>query len=118
MARFRVQECVVDAMPELHATRAFAERHAGKVWMCFFNENQKGRPAWDHAKRIVQVNRTEALDLWRSVLRDRRWVLVHGVRRRGARSPRRGQRQRLLWVGAIPGCSYRGREASPGAVMG
>src|SRR5436309_508013 len=75
MARFRVQECVVDALPELHATRAFAGRHAGKVWMCFFNENQKGEPAWDYQKWIVQVNRTEALDLSRAVLRERRWVL-------------------------------------------
>ena len=75
MKRFRVTCCVVDAMPELHATRAFAERHSGDVFMCFFNEHQKGEPKWDHEKRLVLVNRTEAMDISRGVLRDRKRIL-------------------------------------------
>ena len=29
MKRFSIRRCVIDAMPELHATRAFAKRHSG-----------------------------------------------------------------------------------------
>jgi hypothetical protein len=79
--RFRVRACVVDAMPEIHATRDFAGRHAGKVWMCYFSEHQKGKPNWDREKRLVQVNRTEALDLSRAAIREGRRLL-----------PRRGPR--------------------------
>ena len=73
--RFRVRRCVVDAMPEIHATRDFARAHHGRVWMCYFNEHQKGQPKWDRENRIVQVNRTEILDLSRRVIRDRHRVL-------------------------------------------
>lgn len=75
MVRFRVSCCVVDAMPEIHATRAFASRHAGTVWMCYFNENQKGEPKWVGETSIVQVNRTEIMDLSRAVLRDGKRIL-------------------------------------------
>jgi hypothetical protein len=62
MSRFRISKCVIDALPEIHATRAFAERHRGQVWLNYFNENQKGSYKWDQEQHIVQVNRTEALD--------------------------------------------------------
>jgi len=43
MNRFQVERCVIDGMPETHATRKFADRHGGGVYLCFFNENQKGK---------------------------------------------------------------------------
>ena len=73
--RFRVQRCVVDAMPEIHATRDFANAHSGMVWLCYFNEHQKGEPKWDSENQIVQVNRTEAMDLSRATIRSRERVL-------------------------------------------
>ena len=69
MARFNVSTCVIDALPEIHATRAFAQRHDGRVYMNYFNEHQRGSPAWNHQDFIVQENRTEALDLSRSMIR-------------------------------------------------
>jgi hypothetical protein len=50
--------------------------------MNFFNENQRGKPAFDRDESIVRVNRTEALDASRAAIRDkkvrlpRRWALV------------------------------------------
>ncbi|MCH7780705.1 MAG: phage terminase large subunit family protein, partial [Acidobacteria bacterium] len=38
MARFNISTCVIDALPEIHATRAFAQRHDGRVYMNYFNE--------------------------------------------------------------------------------
>jgi hypothetical protein len=43
MKEFQIRHCVIDALPETHATREFAERHAGKVSMCYFVESQRGR---------------------------------------------------------------------------
>lgn len=73
--RFKVHMCVIDALPEIHATRAFAARHHGIVWLNYFNESQKGEPRWDPKTRIVQENRTEALDMSRATVREGRLVL-------------------------------------------
>jgi hypothetical protein len=72
---FRVQLCVIDAMPEIHATRAFAQRHRGRVYVNYFNESQRGSAAWNYGDHIVQENRTEALDAARDAIRQREVVL-------------------------------------------
>ena len=75
MDRFDVSRCVIDALPEIHATRAFAERHRGHVWLNYFNESQKGSYRWDEEQHIVQVNRTEALDAAKKGIRDGEVIL-------------------------------------------
>jgi hypothetical protein len=75
MKRFEVRRCVIDALPEIHATRAFAGRFPGRVWLNYFNEHQKGSYNWDEKDRIVKENRTEALDASRRVIRDGSVVL-------------------------------------------
>jgi hypothetical protein len=75
MTRYRVGRCVIDAMPETHMTREFAKRHEGEVSMCFFNEHQRGEPKWDKEALTVVVNRTEALDASRALVRDKLLVL-------------------------------------------
>ena len=75
MKRYQVHRCVIDAMPEIHATRQFAQRHGGHVWLCYFNENQKGSAKWDSDQDIVQVNRTEALDSAKKGIRDGEVIL-------------------------------------------
>ena len=74
MGRFNVQRCVIDALPEIHATRAFAERHGGRVFQNYFNEHQRGSFAWKEGF-IVEENRTEALDASRQVVRKKRVIL-------------------------------------------
>lgn len=66
---------MIDGLPETHATREFAARHAQQVSMCFFNEHQRGAPKWDETNNSVVVNRTEALDASRSAVRDQKLVL-------------------------------------------
>jgi hypothetical protein len=75
MERFRIDRCVIDGLPETHATREFAGRHAGSVFLNFFNENQRGSVRWDYRSRTVQVNRTEALDASRAIIRDKMLTL-------------------------------------------
>ena len=70
MKRFSVKRCVIDALPEIHATRDFARRHCGRVWLNYFQETQRGGYRWDAAERIVCENRTEALDASRQVMRE------------------------------------------------
>lgn len=75
MERFKVATAVVDAMPEIRLTRELAQRHPNRVWLNYFNENQRGEPRWDDDQHLVYENRTEALDLSRAVIRSRRVVL-------------------------------------------
>ena len=67
--RFRVDQCVIDSLPETHATREFAKAHHGVVYMSRFVESQRGEPKWDASEQIVSVNRTDALDASRAALR-------------------------------------------------
>ena len=62
MERYSVRKCVIDALPEIHATREFASRHCGRVWMNYFQESQRGGYRWDTPQHLVYQNRTEALD--------------------------------------------------------
>lgn len=62
MKNFHVSRCVADALPETRNARDFAKRWKGKVFLNFYNDNQKGSYAWDEEKLIVQCNRTESMD--------------------------------------------------------
>lgn len=75
LRRFGVGRCVIDGLPETHATREFAERHGGQIFMNFFNENQRGSAKWDSEARTVLVNRTEALDASRAAVREKNLIL-------------------------------------------
>ena len=68
--RFHVDRCVIDGLPETHATREFAKRHPGVAYMSYFVQSQRGGPQWDESGRIVQINRTDALDASRAAVRD------------------------------------------------
>jgi hypothetical protein len=74
MERFSISCCVIDGLPETHATRAFAQRHSS-VFLNFFNEHQRGETKWDRSSDMVQVNRTEALDASRAVILQKKIVL-------------------------------------------
>jgi hypothetical protein len=75
MERFQVSRCVIDALPETHATRAFAGRFPGRVWLNYFNDHQRGAYRWDEKEHVVSENRTETLDASRKVIRDGAVVL-------------------------------------------
>jgi hypothetical protein len=71
MHRFKINCCVIDGLPETHATRDFARRYEWDqaVFLNFFNDNQKGFARWDRDNYKVEVNRTEALDSSRAIVR-------------------------------------------------
>ena len=62
MKRFKVMRCVVDAMPNTKAARLFSERFPGRVFLCYYNEHQKGNYRWSEKEMVVHANRTESLD--------------------------------------------------------
>jgi len=79
MKEFSVRLCVIDGMPETHATRDFARRHSywdERVFLNFFNENQRGSARWDKDQLKVEINRTEALDSSRAAIRDKKVTLL------------------------------------------
>jgi len=69
---------VIDALPEIHATRELAGRHPGRVYLNYFLESQRGSYNWKHQEHIVQENRTEALDASRQAIRDGKVILPRG----------------------------------------
>lgn len=66
--KYSVRCMVIDAMPEMRKARELRQRNKGKVWLCFYNDNQKGSYAWKEDEGIVSVNRTESLDVGTDVL--------------------------------------------------
>jgi hypothetical protein len=75
MKEYKVRCCVIDGLPETHATRAFAGRHRRLVFLNYFSEHQRGATKWDVDTAMVTENRTEALDASRRAIRDERVVL-------------------------------------------
>jgi hypothetical protein len=75
MRNFRVDRCVVDALPETRNARAFAMRHKGRVFLNYYNEHQKGFYAWNEKEMIVTCNRTESLDASHKDITSERVVL-------------------------------------------
>lgn len=63
MKKYNVKNLVIDALPETRKARELMMRNSRKVWLCFYNDNQKGSYAWREDERIVSVNRTESLDV-------------------------------------------------------
>ena len=53
MTRFDIRRCVIDGLPETHATRDFARRHGRRVFLNFFNETQRGSARWDRDRQAV-----------------------------------------------------------------
>lgn len=78
MKKFRVSRCVIDGLPETHATREFAKRQ-GRVYLCFFKESQRGSAQWSHQDHTVQINRTEVLDASRAMVREKEVILARGI---------------------------------------
>ncbi len=78
MKKYNITTCVIDALPEIHATRDFANRHPGRVYLNYFVESQRGCYSWDSNEHLVRENRTEALDASRQTVRDRTVVLPRG----------------------------------------
>lgn len=60
--KFKVRSCVIDALPETRMAREFQQSEKYEIFLCYYNENQKGSAAWDSKKGIMQVNRTEIMD--------------------------------------------------------
>jgi hypothetical protein len=79
LQRFDVGRCVIDGLPETHATREFARVHHSLVYMNFFNEHQRGAAKWDDEAQTVQINRTEALDASRATVREKNLILPRQV---------------------------------------
>jgi len=60
--RFNVQFAVIDREPETRKALDFAASESFPVFLCDYQESVKGAAAWDEAKMLIRVNRTEILD--------------------------------------------------------
>ncbi len=63
MARYGVQRCVVDDLPELREDVAFQRRHRGKVWLAQYLDSPGAELArWDRKRGVVKIERTKGLE--------------------------------------------------------
>ncbi len=83
MPRFDVSSCVVDAEPEHHKAREFANRWAGRVWLCHYPNtaqwSHQEPVAWNGNEHAVSAHRTITLDGMFAELRERRVELPREV---------------------------------------
>lgn len=61
---YNVRRCVIDALPETSAARSLQrDLPAGKVFLCYFNENRDPSPfQFDPKRGILSMDRTRGLD--------------------------------------------------------
>lgn len=66
METYQVTFCLIDALPNKHSARKFQSQYIGKVWLVYYNDNQKEFIKWyqdDETKEYrVVVNKMESLD--------------------------------------------------------
>jgi hypothetical protein len=67
MLRYDISLAVVDGTPNQHSAREFMARFPGRVYLAYYNADQRGSYKWKEANSsdddyMVTVNRTEALD--------------------------------------------------------
>lgn len=60
--KFNVRCAVVDREPETREARRFQAGEKFDVFLCDYNDHQRGAPKWDFIERLVTVNRTEICD--------------------------------------------------------
>jgi hypothetical protein len=66
--RYGVMCGVIDMKPELHKAREFQKAEPYEIFLCDYQESQKGAPHYDLGRGIVSVNRTEILDQTHSMV--------------------------------------------------
>jgi hypothetical protein len=69
MRAFDVKTCIIDALPNTHAARAFARRFPGRVYLAYYLQYPKSLVEWGGADGTgtVNIGRTEAFDSWRDI---------------------------------------------------
>ena len=109
---FNVVRCVIDASPELHAAREFAQTHRGKVWLGYYDRHAPGHQRERGRKgepNRVHINRTEALDTITGRFMRHEIALPFGLRR--ARTWPRHPRQA---GGVLPAAALDAAQPRPG----
>jgi len=60
--RYHVKSCVIDAQPEIHASRDFQRNESFAVYLCRYSEHLKTFDRWNQENNMVDVNRTEVFN--------------------------------------------------------
>ncbi len=73
MDRFRIRSCVIDANPERRKADEFARRHQGRVNLCFYGNEVKGKTIIHNPEaNTITVDRTSWLDMTLSRVKNKR----------------------------------------------
>ena len=79
MEKYQVILCLIDALPNKHSARKFQSQFLGKVWLVYYNDNQKEFIKWykdqETKEYRVIVNKMESLDRMAGKFRNHEMVL-------------------------------------------
>ena len=70
--KFNVRMAVLDAMPDIHASREFQQKEPYTVYRCQYSEQMPGQPKFDGKEGMVRCNRNEWCDKVYDVFASRR----------------------------------------------
>jgi hypothetical protein len=73
--RMNVKMCVMDAMPDIHASRSFQKAEPYTVYRCHYSEQMPGSPNFDGKSGTVKCNRNEWCDRVYDVFSNRKMRL-------------------------------------------
>jgi len=81
IARYNVEKVVMDSMPEVMLARDFQDECAVDCWLCRYRgEGKDGKFGTDSSDRLLNVDRTEALDRSFAEIKKRKNVLPNNFR--------------------------------------
>lgn len=81
ITQYNVEVCVIDSMPETQLVQDFQERSKIDVWLCRYgSEGGDKHMNRSHTKRVINVDRTTALDKAFSSLKSRKNLLPENFR--------------------------------------
>ena len=76
---YGVKFCMLDALPNKHSARKLSLQYPAKVWLIYYNVNQKERIKWykDREKKEYRVvaNKMETIDRMADVFKEREVIL-------------------------------------------
>ncbi len=79
MEKYGVTFCIIDALPNKHSARKFANMYQAKVWMVYYNDNQKEFVKWyqdEETKEYrITVGKVESVDQMADRFRNHKIIL-------------------------------------------
>lgn len=73
--KFNVKSAVIDSMPDIDAVRAFQKSETYPIFLNQYSETTLSDVSWDDGRKVVVVNRTQAMDASHRIIAEKKITL-------------------------------------------